>query len=226
MAMKEGIGYADGNSYVVGGMDIANYKGKSLKGKTLYKEISRDLGSPKAASEFLARADIDGIKYPVDSYGGKAVKDGDKAGWNYVSFRDDNIRVDHKWRDGEMLWSKAVEPLARDFEGMSKERLNDLRARYGLPPIARYAKVSDAEVEHNAKGLMNNITEVDSRIDAILAKPRAVNAEEVAALGGADRLIRRRHGGRKPGRRRHQARLRHVVIREVVRFLQQNTVIS
>ena len=29
---------------------------------------------------------------------------GDVAGWNYVSFRDDNIRVDHKWRDGEMVF--------------------------------------------------------------------------------------------------------------------------
>lgn len=64
------------------------------------------LGAAKAASEFLARAGIDGIKYPVDSYG-KTVKDGDKAGWNYVSFRDDNIRVDHKWRDGEMLFSRG-----------------------------------------------------------------------------------------------------------------------
>ena len=56
--------------------------------------------APRLASEFLARAGIDGVKYPVDSYGGKGVKDGDEAGWNYVSFRDDNIRVDHKWTDG------------------------------------------------------------------------------------------------------------------------------
>ena len=60
--------------------------------------------TPQAASEFLARADIDGIKYPVDSYG-KTVKDGDLAGWNYVSFRDDNISVDHKWIDGQQRFS-------------------------------------------------------------------------------------------------------------------------
>ena len=70
-------------------------------GEDAYRAIGRLLGSPKAASEFLARAGIDGVKYPVDSYG-KAVKDGDEAGWNYVSFRDDNIRVDHKWTDGEI----------------------------------------------------------------------------------------------------------------------------
>lgn len=67
-------------------------------------------GNPqKAASEFLARAGIDGVKYPVDSYGGKAVKDGDEAGWNYVSFRDDNIRVDHKWTDGQIRFSASKE---------------------------------------------------------------------------------------------------------------------
>ena len=69
-------------------------------GDAVYQQLTSILGSPKAASEFLARADIDGIKYPVDSYG-KQVKDGDSAGWNYVSFRDDNIRVDHKWVDGQ-----------------------------------------------------------------------------------------------------------------------------
>lgn len=57
--------------------------------------------APKAASEFLARAGIDGVKYPVNARSGG---DG-KGGWNYVSFRDDNIRVDHKWVDGEMRYS-------------------------------------------------------------------------------------------------------------------------
>ena len=75
----------------------------------LYEILSDILdGGPQAASEFLARAGIDGIKYPVDSYG-KPIKDGDVAGWNYVSFRDDNIRVDHKWRDGEKLYARGGE---------------------------------------------------------------------------------------------------------------------
>ena len=81
-----------------------NYTGPTISfssGDSLYRSLTKLLGSPKAASEFLARADIDGVKYPVDSYGGKGVKDGDKVGWNYVSFRDDNIRVDHKWTDGQ-----------------------------------------------------------------------------------------------------------------------------
>lgn len=81
-------------------------------GDAIYERLSKLLGTPQAASEFLARAGIDGVKYPVDSYGGKGVKDGDKAGWNYVSFRDDNIRVDHKWTDGQLLFSRAVKPSA------------------------------------------------------------------------------------------------------------------
>lgn len=73
-------------------------------GWMLYKMLEDKFGSAKAASEFLARAGIDGIKYPVDSYG-KTVKDGDEAGWNYVSFRDDNLRVDHKWVNGEQRYA-------------------------------------------------------------------------------------------------------------------------
>ncbi|MBO7236727.1 MAG: hypothetical protein J6V45_01435, partial [Kiritimatiellae bacterium] len=81
-------------------------------------------------SEFLARAGIDGVKYPVDSYGGKGVKDGDTAGWNYVSFRDDNIRVDHKWVDGEQRFSIVT---------LGKYRTDDLRS------LAHRVKDGDAE---------------------------------------------------------------------------------
>lgn len=66
-----------------------------------------DRNFQRPVSEFLAKCDIDGVKYPVDSYG-KTVKNGDEAGWNYVSFRDDNIRVDHKWVDGEQRFSKKL----------------------------------------------------------------------------------------------------------------------
>lgn len=82
-------------------------EGLKADGQSLYEYLSKVLGSPKAASEFLARAGIDGVKYPVESYG-KTVKDGDEAGWNYVSFRDDNIRVDHKWTAGEMRYSVSA----------------------------------------------------------------------------------------------------------------------
>ncbi|MBR3822020.1 MAG: hypothetical protein IKJ37_10415 [Kiritimatiellae bacterium] len=102
----------------------------SRTGEQVYNELSNTLGSPQAASEFLARAGIDGVKYPVDSYGGKGVKDGDEAGWNYVFFRDDNIRVDHKWVDGEQRFSIAT---------LGKYRTDDLRS------LAHRVKDGDAE---------------------------------------------------------------------------------
>ena len=110
-AKKEGfvVGYSIGGEKYIAGPNVGGLAASESgimpeywrTGEDAYRAIGRLLGSPKAASEFLARAGIDGVKYPVDSYGGKAVKDGDSAGWNYVSFRDDNIRVDHKWVDGQ-----------------------------------------------------------------------------------------------------------------------------
>ena len=95
------------------GKESGAYIAKGDKGSDIYDAIANTLGlrnrvhggDAKSTSEFLARAGIDGVKYPVDSYGGKTVKDGDEAGWNYVSFRDDNIRVDHKWTDGKIRFS-------------------------------------------------------------------------------------------------------------------------
>ena len=82
---------------------IGNKGIEEATGADVYKAISElyNTNREQNASEFLARADIDGVKYPVDSYGGKTVKDGDTAGWNYVSFRDDNIRTDRKFVDGK-----------------------------------------------------------------------------------------------------------------------------
>lgn len=92
-------------------------------GEQLYFACAVALGengrlNPKAASEFLARAGIDGIKYPVDSYGGKTIKDGDKAGWNYVSFRDDNIRIDRKYVDGQKVFDYQ-ELMGKRFPGVN-----------------------------------------------------------------------------------------------------------
>lgn len=62
-----------------------------------------------------------GVKYPVDSYG-KPIKDGDEVGWNYVSFRDDNIRVDHKWVDGQARYS-IIGRKGADNGGFGIEKL-------------------------------------------------------------------------------------------------------
>ena len=115
---------------------------KGAKASELYRDLSELLGTPQAASEFLARAGIDGVKYPVDSYGGKGVKDGDEAGWNYVSFRDDNIRVDHKWTDGQIRFSRGqMSALAKSkvggwVEGTSADGVRNAiekRIEEGLP---------------------------------------------------------------------------------------------
>ena len=87
-----------------GGRENAKIK----NGLIFYNHLANKLGSPKAASEFLARAGIDGVKYPVGTAGGK-VKDGDKTGWNYVAFSDEHIRVDHKWTDGELRYMRNAD---------------------------------------------------------------------------------------------------------------------
>ena len=103
-------------------------------GEDVYKTLADVLGSPQAASEFLYRAGIDGIKYPVDSYGGKTVKDGDKAGWNYVAFSDENIRVDHKWTDGELRYM-------RNADGVTVGEYDAAKGEIRLYPGATVADV-------------------------------------------------------------------------------------
>lgn len=164
-------------------------------GEDAYRAIGRLLGSPKAASEFLARADIDGIKYPVDSYG-KTVKDGDKAGWNYVSFRDDNIRVDHKWRDGQALFSAGRGRV--DFNPSMIVYNPNLKAM--------------GDLEQNAGGLAAAIekkealrpwTKKGSPCD--LAKPIAFDSADMVmlwrAVSGSVRNPIIRKGERIPGRK-------------------------
>ena len=53
---------------------------------------------------------IDGVKYPVGTMHGMP-KGGEGLRFNYVSFRDDNVRVDHKWTDGQQRYS-----VTRDWD--------------------------------------------------------------------------------------------------------------
>ncbi len=78
-------------------------------GKYVYQQIEKLLGSPQAASEFLYRAGIDGVKYPADSFG-----QGDGSdGWNYVAFSDKDIRVDeHIMFQTAPDLNTAAEPVA------------------------------------------------------------------------------------------------------------------
>lgn len=140
-AVEEGKAQKSGKYFFFGANNMFE-KGTKQTGEELYLMFRDMLGSPMAASEWLAAHDIDGVKYPVDSYGGKGVKDGDKAGWNYVSFRDDNIRVDHKWTDGVKRFSLApMDELAKSkvgewVEGTSVDGIRNAiekRIEEGLP---------------------------------------------------------------------------------------------
>lgn len=106
----------------------------------------------ESASELLAKFDIDGIKYPVDSYG-KGVKNGDEAGWNYVSFRDDNITVDHKWVDGTQMF-KTSDPayIAADSADavFANRESQESKGLYWGKDIVR-PSVKDRELERIAQ---------------------------------------------------------------------------
>ncbi len=73
----------------------------AVTGKDIIKRAFRGFRgwTPREVSAFLVRADIDGLKMPFESW------EGDTQKYNYVSFRDDNIRVDHKWVNGEKRFS-------------------------------------------------------------------------------------------------------------------------
>lgn len=121
----------------------------------------------KSASELLAKFDIDGIKYPVDSYG-KDVKNGDEAGWNYVSFRDDNITVDHKWIDGTQMF-KTSDPayIAADSADavFANRESQESKGLYWGKDIVR-PSVKDRELERIAQ----EANDVPGAKDAVVDK--------------------------------------------------------
>ena len=59
-------------------------------GGEFYRSLAGVLGSPKAASDFLDRAGVDGVRYMSDDWGMKA--------WDYVAFNPAHIRVDEHIR--------------------------------------------------------------------------------------------------------------------------------
>jgi len=116
-------------------------KGKG-QGQSLYEGLMLAIDAPdldakaKATSEFLARAGIDGMKYPAAP-----------RGWNYISFRDDNMRIDHHWVDGEQRYSVRRE--ARSDELALQSNPHDAIAAasvaaYGMHPTARIVALADA----------------------------------------------------------------------------------
>lgn len=77
---------------------------------------------------------IDGVKYPVGTMHGMP-KGGEGLRFNYVSFRDDNVRVDHKWTDGRQRYS-----VTRDWDYTPSDpqrEYDEVVARYTNPDGTR-----------------------------------------------------------------------------------------
>lgn len=160
-------------------------------GMDVYETVANALGSPKAASEFLARAGIDGVKYPVDSYG-KAVKDGDEAGWNYVSFRDDNIRVDHKWTDGEIQFdTPELSPEWRREHGAVVARYTNAdgtkKPGWMKAPNGKPTKLTERQwVQVRTPSFKKWFGDWERLAELHAARDFALNGEPVAEVSGND----------------------------------------
>lgn len=94
---------------------------RPFSGEEAYQALSEFLGSPKAASEFLYRAGIDGVTFVGNSSGVR----------NYVAFSDQDIRVDEHLRF-------AISEFSADEE-------SDIIALL-RPFIGVYMSKSDAEI--------------------------------------------------------------------------------
>lgn len=66
-----------------------------LDGANLYQKLKDYFGSDKAASEFLLRAGIDGIKYPAESIARGATSD-NARGFNYVVFDENAVSIKNR----------------------------------------------------------------------------------------------------------------------------------
>ena len=112
-------------------------------GEELYKNLVNVLGGPKAASEFLYRAGIDGITYIGDDSGVR----------NYVAFSDKDIRIDRHVRyaieddDAPLVEPKPFDPAKVDYEDADQRAVQVLMARY-----ATAAEFDDEEVADYLRG--------------------------------------------------------------------------
>ena len=85
-------------------------------GSMVYENLEDILGGPKAVSEFLYRAGIDGVTFVGGSSGVR----------NYVAFSDNDIRVDEHIRFGLGEYSEAdqrdIVAILQPYTGMNAER--------------------------------------------------------------------------------------------------------
>ena len=112
------------------------------------------------------------------------MKDGDKAGWNYVAFSDEHIRVDHKWTDGQMRYSVAPVTLSqrgdwfvaegKDAERAAKVARVQLVTRNGK----QYAYMPERDINTRLADLIRNGVGVNLNKIAALAARMVTGARE------------------------------------------------
>lgn len=127
------------------------YRAHAKTGHEAYHYLSAELGSDKAASEFLLRAGIDGIKYPVNALsGGRGEK-----GYNYVVFDANQISITHheRWKlldeDIEQRLKEAKKLLAKhnkEYATITKQAAEQIAEQIveetGIEPIAGKEKIA------------------------------------------------------------------------------------
>ncbi len=138
-------------------------------------------------------AGIDGVKYPVGTMHGMP-KGGEGLRFNYVSFRDDNVRVDHKWTDGRQRYSVSRNPdarrevedaLAKDADGRYTGRANaDIVFSDALPPALIACGIPDGRVYTRGYVLRKLEREHALDADGIMAVSQAMESP-VAVLADA-----------------------------------------
>lgn len=158
---------------------------KLTSGATAYHDLERELGSNVEASMFLNRAGIDGIN----------------SGDLFVTFSADNIRVDHKWKDGEMQYA-PVEPLAAKKE-LTKDEKRALRnatedmvealTNSGMgdfESVARFIRENSPEAYEKVKPYLKNA--YNSATDGDVSSAQAneiygkIESEKIGAANGED----------------------------------------
>ena len=151
-------------------------------GEELYKNLVNALGSPKAASEFLYRAGIDGITYIGDDSGVR----------NYVAFSDKDIRVNRHVRyaiaeDEDAETGKFVEP--KEFiRSDLLQRLPEEKFKVLRDLLVETADRSRMEVYDKAQQIL-----ADHGFDVDRGVARALAAAALDYVKEREKTIRRRN---------------------------------
>lgn len=158
-AVKEGLPFG----YTENGKNFFN--GSATSGELLYHELAKpfNLGSPKAASEFLYRAGIDGVTYIGDS---SRVR-------NYVAFSDQDIRVDEHIRFAvepeepeENLLLSIPKNLPNRITALPEPVISSIKEAYGsLPSSVTDAWGDSVYLKEDRRGDMRLVHYITSDTD-------------------------------------------------------------